>query len=72
MFCPLVWPQESERRGLMEKIHMVQDIIITVQSLLDEIASFGERIKKYPVVNRKIRAFQGREQLFAWVGSGPC
>lgn len=31
----------------MEKIHMVQDIIITVQNILDEIANFGERIKKY-------------------------
>lgn len=39
-------PQESERKGLMEKIHMVQDTIITLQNLLDEIASFGERVKK--------------------------
>lgn len=46
MFRPLVWPQEAERKGLMEKIHMVQEIIITVQNLLDELASFGERIKK--------------------------
>lgn len=38
--------EESERKGLMEKIHMVQDTIITLQNLLDEIASFGERIKK--------------------------
>ncbi|XP_068586449.1 multiple C2 and transmembrane domain-containing protein 2-like isoform X2 [Cebidichthys violaceus] len=37
--------KESERRGLMEKIHMVQDTIITLQTLLDEIACFGERIK---------------------------
>ncbi|XP_073320106.1 multiple C2 and transmembrane domain-containing protein 2-like isoform X1 [Pagrus major] len=37
--------KESERRGLMEKIHMVQDTIITLQNLLDEIACFGERIK---------------------------
>nr|XP_046258857.1 multiple C2 and transmembrane domain-containing protein 2 isoform X2 [Scatophagus argus] len=37
--------KESERKGLMEKIHMVQDTIITLQNLLDEIASFGERIK---------------------------
>lgn len=48
--CPIwlygFFPQESERRGLMEKIHMVQDTIITVQNVLDEIASFGERIKK--------------------------
>ncbi|KAM3625503.1 uncharacterized protein V6R79_013103 [Siganus canaliculatus] len=37
--------KESERRGLMEKIHMVQEIIVTLQNLLDEIACFGERIK---------------------------
>ncbi|XP_040005966.1 multiple C2 and transmembrane domain-containing protein 2-like isoform X2 [Xiphias gladius] len=37
--------KDSERRGLMEKIHMVQETIITLQNLLDEIASFGERIK---------------------------
>uniref|UniRef100_A0A4W6G3B5 Multiple C2 domains, transmembrane 2b n=1 Tax=Lates calcarifer TaxID=8187 RepID=A0A4W6G3B5_LATCA len=36
---------ESERKGLMEKIHMVQETIITLQNLLDEIACFGERIK---------------------------
>lgn len=38
--------EESERRGLMDKIHMVQETIITLQNLLDEVASFGERIKK--------------------------
>ncbi|XP_030582263.1 multiple C2 and transmembrane domain-containing protein 2 isoform X2 [Archocentrus centrarchus] len=37
--------KESERKGLIEKIHMVQDIIVTVQNLLDGIACFGERIK---------------------------
>ncbi|MBN3284404.1 MCTP2 protein, partial [Polyodon spathula] len=37
--------QESERRGLIEKIHMVQDIVITVQNSLEEIACLGERIK---------------------------
>uniref|UniRef100_A0A669CQE9 Multiple C2 and transmembrane domain-containing protein 2 n=1 Tax=Oreochromis niloticus TaxID=8128 RepID=A0A669CQE9_ORENI len=36
---------ESERKGLIEKIHMVQDIILTVQNLLDGIACLGERIK---------------------------
>uniref|UniRef100_A0A673A244 Multiple C2 and transmembrane domain-containing protein 2-like n=2 Tax=Sphaeramia orbicularis TaxID=375764 RepID=A0A673A244_9TELE len=36
---------ESERKGLIEKIHMVQDTIVTLQNLLDDIASFGERIK---------------------------
>ncbi|XP_029937579.1 multiple C2 and transmembrane domain-containing protein 2-like isoform X2 [Myripristis murdjan] len=37
--------KESERRGLMEKIHMVQETILTVQNLLEQIACFGERIK---------------------------
>ncbi|MEQ2284326.1 hypothetical protein AMECASPLE_020430, partial [Ameca splendens] len=37
--------KESERKGLIDKIHMVQDIIITVQNLLDEVACLGERIK---------------------------
>ncbi|XP_046720693.1 multiple C2 and transmembrane domain-containing protein 2 isoform X1 [Silurus meridionalis] len=38
--------KESEKRGLMEKIYMVQEIVLTVQSVLDEIASIGERVKK--------------------------
>ncbi|KAG5270040.1 hypothetical protein AALO_G00187960 [Alosa alosa] len=37
--------EKEEKRGLMEKIHMVQEIVITVQNILEEIASFGERIK---------------------------
>ncbi|XP_029000740.1 multiple C2 and transmembrane domain-containing protein 2 isoform X2 [Betta splendens] len=37
--------KESERRGLMDKIHMIQETIITLQTLLDEVACFGERIK---------------------------
>ncbi|XP_061855126.1 multiple C2 and transmembrane domain-containing protein 2 isoform X2 [Colius striatus] len=37
--------KESEKKGLIERIHMVQEIIIAVQSILEEIASFGERIK---------------------------
>ncbi|XP_044000185.1 multiple C2 and transmembrane domain-containing protein 2-like isoform X1 [Gambusia affinis] len=37
--------KESERKGLLDKIHMVQDIIVTVQNLLDEVACLGERIK---------------------------
>ncbi|KFR13018.1 Multiple C2 and transmembrane domain-containing protein 2, partial [Opisthocomus hoazin] len=36
---------ESEKKGLIDRIHMVQEIIIAVQSILEEIASFGERIK---------------------------
>lgn len=38
--------QESERKGIIERIYMVQDIVSTVQNILEEIASFGERIKK--------------------------
>uniref|UniRef100_A0A8D0H314 Multiple C2 and transmembrane domain containing 2 n=1 Tax=Sphenodon punctatus TaxID=8508 RepID=A0A8D0H314_SPHPU len=37
--------KESEKKGLIERIHMVQDIVITVQNILEDIASFGERIK---------------------------
>uniref|UniRef100_A0AAY4BLR6 C2 domain-containing protein n=1 Tax=Denticeps clupeoides TaxID=299321 RepID=A0AAY4BLR6_9TELE len=37
--------KESEKRGLMEKIHMVQEIVLTVQNILDEVASVAERIK---------------------------
>ncbi|XP_053720837.1 multiple C2 and transmembrane domain-containing protein 2-like isoform X3 [Synchiropus splendidus] len=37
--------KESEKKGLMEKIYMVQDVIITLQNLLDDIACVGERIK---------------------------
>uniref|UniRef100_A0A8C3A274 Multiple C2 domains, transmembrane 2b n=1 Tax=Cyclopterus lumpus TaxID=8103 RepID=A0A8C3A274_CYCLU len=37
--------KESEKKGLIEKIHMVQDTIVIVQNVMDEVASFGERIK---------------------------
>ncbi|XP_042328683.1 multiple C2 and transmembrane domain-containing protein 2 isoform X2 [Sceloporus undulatus] len=37
--------KESEKKSLIERIHMVQDIVITVQTVLEEIASFAERIK---------------------------
>uniref|UniRef100_A0A8C6VR60 Multiple C2 domains, transmembrane 2b n=1 Tax=Nothobranchius furzeri TaxID=105023 RepID=A0A8C6VR60_NOTFU len=37
--------QESERKGLIDKIHTIQDIVITVQNLLDDVACLGERIK---------------------------
>ncbi len=30
----------------MEKIHMVQEIVLTVQNTLDEVACIGERVKK--------------------------
>ncbi|XP_036391429.1 multiple C2 and transmembrane domain-containing protein 2-like [Megalops cyprinoides] len=37
--------KEQEKRGLIEKIHMIQEIVVTVQNLLEEIACLGERIK---------------------------
>nr|XP_020144296.1 multiple C2 and transmembrane domain-containing protein 2-like [Microcebus murinus] len=37
--------KESEKKGLIERIYMVQDIVSTVQNILEEIAAFGERIK---------------------------
>uniref|UniRef100_A0A8C3KX54 Multiple C2 and transmembrane domain-containing protein 2 n=1 Tax=Chrysolophus pictus TaxID=9089 RepID=A0A8C3KX54_CHRPC len=37
--------KECEKKGLIDRIHMVQEIVIAVQSVLEEIASFGERIK---------------------------
>ncbi|XP_053514842.1 multiple C2 and transmembrane domain-containing protein 2 isoform X2 [Artibeus jamaicensis] len=37
--------KECEKKGLIERIYMVQDIVSTVQNILEEIASFGERIK---------------------------
>ncbi|CAB1323211.1 unnamed protein product, partial [Coregonus sp. 'balchen'] len=36
---------ESGKKGLMDKIHMVQEIVIIVQNILDEIACIGERVK---------------------------
>lgn len=36
--------------GFMERFHAVQDVIITVQSALDEVACIGERIKKWDVL----------------------
>lgn len=30
----------------MDKIHMVQEVVLVVQNVLDDIANVGERIKK--------------------------
>lgn len=38
--------QESEHRGFMDRLYAIQDVFISVQSALDEAASYGERIKK--------------------------
>ncbi|XP_072241231.1 multiple C2 and transmembrane domain-containing protein 2 [Leuresthes tenuis] len=37
--------KESGKKGLMDKIHMVQEVVLVVQTLLEEIANIGERIK---------------------------
>ena len=31
----------------MDKIHMVQEVVLVVQNVLEEIANIGEQIKKY-------------------------
>lgn len=30
----------------MDKIHMVQEVVLVVQNVLEEIANIGERVKK--------------------------
>ncbi|XP_046870935.1 multiple C2 and transmembrane domain-containing protein 1 isoform X2 [Hypomesus transpacificus] len=37
--------KDFERKGFMGKLYAIQDVCITVQSGLDEVASYGERIK---------------------------
>ncbi|XP_018110786.1 multiple C2 and transmembrane domain-containing protein 2 [Xenopus laevis] len=37
--------KESERKSIRDRIHMIQDIVITVQNILEELACFGERTK---------------------------
>uniref|UniRef100_A0A8C2K6D3 Multiple C2 and transmembrane domain containing 1 n=1 Tax=Cyprinus carpio TaxID=7962 RepID=A0A8C2K6D3_CYPCA len=37
--------QDSERKGFMNKLYAIQDVCISVQNALDEVASYGERIK---------------------------
>ncbi|XP_023816326.1 multiple C2 and transmembrane domain-containing protein 1 isoform X4 [Oryzias latipes] len=37
--------KDSEHKGFMEKLYAIQDVFISVQNALDEVASFGERVK---------------------------
>ncbi|XP_075885870.1 multiple C2 and transmembrane domain-containing protein 1 isoform X7 [Nelusetta ayraudi] len=37
--------KDSEPRGFMDKLYAIQDVFISVQSALDDVASYGERIK---------------------------
>nr|XP_044989980.1 multiple C2 and transmembrane domain-containing protein 1 isoform X4 [Jaculus jaculus] len=37
--------KDSEKKGFINKIYAIQEVCISVQNVLDEVASFGERIK---------------------------
>lgn len=37
--------EDSEPRSFMDKLHAIQDVFVSVQSALDQVASYGERIK---------------------------
>ncbi|NWT17227.1 MCTP1 protein, partial [Vireo altiloquus] len=37
--------KDSEKKGFMNRLYAIQEVCVTVQNILDEIASFGERIK---------------------------
>uniref|UniRef100_A0A3Q0QS38 Multiple C2 and transmembrane domain containing 1 n=1 Tax=Amphilophus citrinellus TaxID=61819 RepID=A0A3Q0QS38_AMPCI len=37
--------KDSEPKGFMDKLYAIQDVFISVQNALDEVASFGERVK---------------------------
>ncbi|XP_029698036.1 multiple C2 and transmembrane domain-containing protein 2 isoform X2 [Takifugu rubripes] len=37
--------KDAGKKGLMEKIHMVQEVVLVVQNVLEELANIGERIK---------------------------
>ncbi|KAJ0029182.1 hypothetical protein NQD34_004179, partial [Periophthalmus magnuspinnatus] len=36
---------DASRKGLMDKIHMVQEVVLVVQNVLEELANIGERVK---------------------------
>lgn len=46
--------QESEHKGFMDKLYAIQEVFISVQSALDEVASYGERIKKWVQVKKNV------------------
>uniref|UniRef100_A0A669D070 Multiple C2 and transmembrane domain containing 1 n=1 Tax=Oreochromis niloticus TaxID=8128 RepID=A0A669D070_ORENI len=37
--------KEEKPKGFMDKLYAIQDVFISVQNALDEVASFGERVK---------------------------
>uniref|UniRef100_A0A3Q4I9U9 Multiple C2 domains, transmembrane 2a n=1 Tax=Neolamprologus brichardi TaxID=32507 RepID=A0A3Q4I9U9_NEOBR len=41
----LVSDEEPGKKGLIDKIYMVQEVVLVVQNVLEEIANIGERVK---------------------------
>ncbi|NXQ87244.1 MCTP1 protein, partial [Nyctibius grandis] len=37
--------KDSEKKGFMNRLYAIQEVCVSVQNMLDEVASFGERIK---------------------------
>ncbi|KFP64869.1 Multiple C2 and transmembrane domain-containing protein 1, partial [Cariama cristata] len=37
--------KDSEKKGFMTRLYAIQEVCVSVQNILDEVASFGERIK---------------------------
>ncbi|XP_051906710.1 multiple C2 and transmembrane domain-containing protein 1-like isoform X1 [Hippocampus zosterae] len=37
--------EETESRGFLDKLNAIQDVFISVQNALDQVASYGERLK---------------------------
>ncbi|XP_031433230.1 multiple C2 and transmembrane domain-containing protein 1 isoform X2 [Clupea harengus] len=37
--------KDSEKKGFIDKLYAIQDVCVSVQNALDEVASYGERIK---------------------------
>ncbi|XP_021146754.2 multiple C2 and transmembrane domain-containing protein 1 isoform X6 [Columba livia] len=37
--------KDSEKKGFMNRLYAIQEVCVSVQNILDEVSSFGERIK---------------------------
>ncbi|XP_075596325.1 multiple C2 and transmembrane domain-containing protein 1 isoform X1 [Balearica regulorum gibbericeps] len=37
--------KDSEKKGFMNRLYAIQEVCVSVQNILDEVASFGERVK---------------------------
>uniref|UniRef100_A0A8C2JPQ3 Multiple C2 domains, transmembrane 1b n=1 Tax=Cyprinus carpio TaxID=7962 RepID=A0A8C2JPQ3_CYPCA len=45
VFMDCTYDKMNSKKGFLDKFYAVQDVIITVQNALDEVACFGERVK---------------------------